>query len=134
LAQDVERFAGGFYSLGRCAHRTTHARNPIPECAGSDGKLCATISEPIQRSYCFGHHGRRTQWKVCHIRHEMDLVRLCGEESDQRPSVDERMVVCVILNGNQVQSSSIVTWTRSKIPSRSAASGVTNSPNCSGAP
>jgi hypothetical protein len=74
------------------------------------------------------------EWQIGHIRREQNVTRLLRQERDQRLPLEERVVVRMILDRDQVQSSDVCQLDQLRNRLDTCVSGVTESQNRSAEP
>ncbi len=102
LAQDVDRLFEGFDALAGGALRTAHRDDAVPEPACADAEADAPAGEQVETGGGARGDGRVPQRKVQDVRREVDAVGRSGDVREQRPDVQERGLVGVVLEGHQV--------------------------------
>jgi hypothetical protein len=107
VLQNVQSLGSRPYGFSRRAPRSAHACDRIPECTGANSELSATVRQAIKRRHRFRQHRGWAERKVGHIWQKVDLTCFGREKGDQRPCVQKRVVVRVVLDGDQVQSAGI---------------------------
>ena len=102
LAQDVDRLTEGFDALAGGAPRTAHRDDAVPEPACADAEADAPAGEQVETGGGARGDGRVPQRKVQDVRREVDAVGRGGDVREERPGVQERGLVGVVLEGHQV--------------------------------
>jgi hypothetical protein len=102
-ADDVERLAQRVDRLARRATRAAGRLDRVPERAGSEAQLEAAAGQQVQARRRAREHDGRPQRKVDHVRREPYVLRLRGDPAQQRPGVEERGLVRVVLKRDEVE-------------------------------
>ena len=103
LAQDVDRLLEGFDALAGRTARTAHRGDGVPEPARADADADAPAGEQVEAGGGTRGDGRLPQRKVQDVRREVDAIGRSGDIREERPRVEERGLVRVVLEGHQVE-------------------------------
>ena len=104
LAQDVDRLLERLDALAGRAARTAHRDDAIPEPARADADTDAPAGEEVQAGGRPRDDGRLAQRQVQDVGREMDAVSGSSDIRDERPGVEQRGLVRVVLEGHQVEA------------------------------
>ena len=102
-ADHADRLAQRRHGLAGRTPRPAHGLDRVPERAGAQAELSPAAAEQVQAGHRPGQHGRRAQRQVGHVGREPDPAGAGGDVAEQRPGVQERRLVGVVLEGHQVQ-------------------------------
>ena len=89
--------------LARRAPRAAHRLDRVPEPAGAEAELEPAAGEQVEARRGARQHGRRPQREVEHVAGQPDALGLRGDPGQQRPGVEERRLVRVVLERDQVE-------------------------------
>jgi hypothetical protein len=103
LADDLDRLAQRVDRLAGAEPASAHGLDRVPEPARADAELHPAAAEQVQAGHAAGQHGRLTQRQVQHVTRQGDALGPGRHVGHQRPGVEKRRLVRMILERDQVQ-------------------------------
>jgi hypothetical protein len=128
-AHEIDGFAEGTDSLARHQPSTTHRLNRVPERAGPERKVQPASGQQVKAGSGAGQDSRRSQWQIENIGGEVDALCLACHPREQRPGIQERWLVGVVLKGHQVIAKRFAAKASATTCSGGVESGVMKVPN-----
>ena len=103
-ADHVDRVLERRHGLSRGQPPAAHRLDRVPEAAGAQREIEAATGEQVQARGGSGDDSGRTQRHVEHVGGDPDAVGPGRDEGHERPRVEERRLVRVVLEGHQVEA------------------------------
>src|SRR5690606_40031488 len=100
LAQGVDTLPGGQAA-------STHGLDRIPECAGPNAQLEAAAAEDVERGGGTCEDGGWAQRQAGDVRGQVHVLRARGREGEQCRGVEERRLVRMVLERDEVQPAAV---------------------------
>ena len=100
---DLDRLRGRLDRLTRGPPLAAHRHDRVPERARSEPELEPAAAEQVEARRRPGQDRRRAEREIRHVRGDRDLHGLRGDVRHQRPGVEERRLVRMVLEGDQIQ-------------------------------
>ena len=104
LANDVDCFSQCGHGVPTTKAAAAHRLDRVPKSAGTEAELDAAVTEQIETRHAASQDRRWAQGQVGDIGRDRDRVRLRGNERHQRPRVEERWLVRMVLKRNEVKA------------------------------
>jgi hypothetical protein len=89
------------------APRAAAGRDRVGKGAGPEPQLDPPAAEDVQARGAAGQHDRRAQGQVGDVRRHPDVARLGRHDRQQRPGVEERRLVGVVLERDDVEPDNV---------------------------
>ena len=102
-ADDVDRLLERLDRLAGRAARTAHRCDRVPESAAPEAQLQPPAGQKVQARRGAREHRGLAQRKVDDVAGQVHALGLGGDIGEQRPRVQERRLVGVVLEGDEIE-------------------------------
>ncbi len=103
----VDRLGQRVDALARCQRGAAVGGDGVPERAGAEAELDAAAAEDVEARDAAREDDRWAQRQVGDVRRDAHVGRLGRDDRQQRPGVQERGLVGVILEGDEVEAEDV---------------------------
>src|SRR5690606_28223002 len=90
--------------VARASRTSAHRGNALCTRTASDAEMDPTTVHHGERRSRLRSKGRRTKLQVEHIAHDGDVIGVRDELGEQRPGIKVRVLVRMVLHGEQVET------------------------------